>query len=117
MAKSDQPITIKKYANRRLYNTGTSTYVTLEDLAARHVLLEAHDDEFGRGYRFSEEAVLPYLWILAAQQRFLEGRKAASAATDKPAVPTTDKAVAAAEKPTEKAAPAAVATPRAAGRP
>jgi polyhydroxyalkanoate synthesis repressor PhaR len=33
MAKSDQPITIKKYANRRLYNTGTSTYVTLEDLA------------------------------------------------------------------------------------
>ena len=29
-----QPITIKKYANRRLYNTGTSTYVTLEDLAA-----------------------------------------------------------------------------------
>jgi polyhydroxyalkanoate synthesis repressor PhaR len=29
-----EPITIKKYANRRLYNTGTSTYVTLEDLAA-----------------------------------------------------------------------------------
>src|ERR1700712_5815710 len=34
MAKSDQPTTIKKYANRRLYNTGTSTYVTLQDLAA-----------------------------------------------------------------------------------
>jgi polyhydroxyalkanoate synthesis repressor PhaR len=33
MANSDEPITIKKYANRRLYNTGTSTYVTLEDLA------------------------------------------------------------------------------------
>jgi polyhydroxyalkanoate synthesis repressor PhaR len=33
MAKTDQPTTIKKYANRRLYNTGTSTYVTLEDLA------------------------------------------------------------------------------------
>lgn len=28
-----EPITIKKYANRRLYNTATSTYVTLEDLA------------------------------------------------------------------------------------
>lgn len=27
------PVVIKKYANRRLYNTGTSTYVTLEDLA------------------------------------------------------------------------------------
>ena len=34
MAKSETPTTIKKYANRRLYNTGTSTYVTLEDLAA-----------------------------------------------------------------------------------
>ncbi len=28
-----EPITIKKYANRRLYNTSTSTYVTLENLA------------------------------------------------------------------------------------
>src|SRR5947199_9817067 len=34
MTKSQTPTTIKKYANRRLYNTGTSTYVTLEDLAA-----------------------------------------------------------------------------------
>lgn len=33
MGKSQEPVTIKKYANRRLYNTGTSTYVTLEDLA------------------------------------------------------------------------------------
>jgi polyhydroxyalkanoate synthesis repressor PhaR len=33
MPGSKEPITIKKYANRRLYNTGTSTYVTLEDLA------------------------------------------------------------------------------------
>ena len=32
--KAAEPVTIKKYANRRLYNTGTSTYVTLEDLAA-----------------------------------------------------------------------------------
>jgi polyhydroxyalkanoate synthesis repressor PhaR len=31
---SKEPVIIKKYANRRLYNTGTSTYVTLEDLAA-----------------------------------------------------------------------------------
>jgi polyhydroxyalkanoate synthesis repressor PhaR len=31
MAK--EPITIKKYANRRLYNTDTSSYVTLDDLA------------------------------------------------------------------------------------
>jgi polyhydroxyalkanoate synthesis repressor PhaR len=29
-----EAVVIKKYANRRLYNTETSTYVTLEDLAA-----------------------------------------------------------------------------------
>ncbi len=28
-----EPVLIKKYANRRLYNTDTSVYVTLEDLA------------------------------------------------------------------------------------
>ena len=28
------PVTIKKYANRRLYNTETSSYITLEHLAA-----------------------------------------------------------------------------------
>jgi polyhydroxyalkanoate synthesis repressor PhaR len=33
MVKPEEPVIIKKYANRRLYNTGTSTYVTLEDLA------------------------------------------------------------------------------------
>ena len=33
MTTDKQPTVIKKYANRRLYHTGTSTYVTLEDLA------------------------------------------------------------------------------------
>ena len=37
MAKRDaqdgDTITIKKYANRRLYNTGSSSYITLDDLA------------------------------------------------------------------------------------
>lgn len=28
-----EPVVVKKYANRRLYNTETSTYVTLDDLA------------------------------------------------------------------------------------
>ncbi len=32
-AKDTPPVTIKKYANRRLYNTATSSYVTLENLA------------------------------------------------------------------------------------
>ncbi len=33
MATEKKPTVIKKYANRRLYHTGTSTYVTLDDLA------------------------------------------------------------------------------------
>src|ERR1700726_2488610 len=41
MAKENSPITIKKYANRRLYNTDTSAYITLEDLAA---LVKKGDD-------------------------------------------------------------------------
>jgi polyhydroxyalkanoate synthesis repressor PhaR len=32
-ASGGAPIVIKKYANRRLYNTATSSYVTLEDLS------------------------------------------------------------------------------------
>src|SRR5258705_1943563 len=32
-ASDAKPVVVKKYANRRLYNTATSTYVTLDDLA------------------------------------------------------------------------------------
>jgi len=39
--KSEDPIRIKKYANRRLYNTATSAYVTLDDLAQ---MLKQGDD-------------------------------------------------------------------------
>jgi len=34
MAESAKPLLIKRYASRRLYNTETSDYVTLEDIAA-----------------------------------------------------------------------------------
>lgn len=33
MANNDKPLLIKRYASRRLYNTETSDYVTLEDIA------------------------------------------------------------------------------------
>jgi len=33
VAQSDKPLLIKRYASRRLYNTETSDYVTLEDIA------------------------------------------------------------------------------------
>jgi polyhydroxyalkanoate synthesis repressor PhaR len=33
MALIEQPVTIKRYGNRRLYNTRSAAYVCLEDLA------------------------------------------------------------------------------------
>ena len=50
-AKDGEPITIKKYANRRLYNTGSSSYVTLDDLSrmtrdgAEFVVIDAKSGE------------------------------------------------------------------------
>ena len=34
MSEQEKPLLIKRYASRRLYNTETSDYVTLEDIAA-----------------------------------------------------------------------------------
>ncbi|MFK7880084.1 polyhydroxyalkanoate synthesis repressor PhaR [Roseobacter sp.] len=34
MAEKDKPLLIKRYASRRLYNTETSDYVTLDDIAS-----------------------------------------------------------------------------------
>jgi len=39
--KDNQPTVIKKYANRRLYDTGRSSYVTLDDLCT--MVKEGHD--------------------------------------------------------------------------
>ena len=46
----DGPITIKKYANRRLYNTATSSYVTLdnlEDMVKNGDEFKVHDAKSG----------------------------------------------------------------------
>lgn len=49
-ASGDGPIIIKKYANRRLYDTSTSSYVTLDhlsDLVRRSVDFEVRDAKTG----------------------------------------------------------------------
>ena len=43
MAKSNDKVTIKKYANRRLYDTESSSYITLDRLAA--MIREGRDFE------------------------------------------------------------------------
>ena len=71
MAKSDQPITIKKYANRRLYNTGTSTYVTLEDLAT---MVKAGDDFLVHDAKTGEDITRQVLAQIIFEQENKEGQ-------------------------------------------
>jgi polyhydroxyalkanoate synthesis repressor PhaR len=56
--KSEAPVVIKKYANRRLYNTQTSSYVTLDHLA----LMVKEGTEFEvRDARTGEDITRPVL--------------------------------------------------------
>jgi polyhydroxyalkanoate synthesis repressor PhaR len=71
MAKSDQPITIKKYANRRLYNTGTSTYVTLEDLAA---MVKSGEDFIVHDAKTGEDITRQVLAQIIFEQENKEGQ-------------------------------------------
>ena len=71
MAKSDDPVIIKKYANRRLYNTGTSTYVTLEDLAA---MVKAGDDFVVYDAKSGEDITRSVLAQIIFEQENKEGQ-------------------------------------------
>src|SRR5205085_3638541 len=71
MAKSEKPVTIKKYANRRLYNTGTSTYVTLEDLAA---LVKTGEDFVVYDAKTGEEITRSVLAQIIFEQENKEGQ-------------------------------------------
>ena len=71
MAKPDDPITIKKYANRRLYNTGTSTYVTLEDLA---VMVKKGEDFVVYDAKTGEDITRSVLAQIIFEQENKEGQ-------------------------------------------
>ncbi len=71
MASEKQPVTIKKYANRRLYNTGTSTYVTLEDLAA---MVKVGDDFQVFDARSNEEITRSVLTQIIFEQEGKNGQ-------------------------------------------
>ena len=71
MTKTAEPITIKKYANRRLYNTGTSTYVTLEDLAA---MVKKGEDFMVYDAKTGEEITRSVLTQIIFEQENKEGQ-------------------------------------------
>jgi polyhydroxyalkanoate synthesis repressor PhaR len=71
MTKTAEPVTIKKYANRRLYNTGTSTYVTLEDLAA---MVKKGEDFVVYDAKTGEEITRSVLTQIIFEQENKEGQ-------------------------------------------
>src|SRR5581483_2668180 len=66
-----EPVTIKKYANRRLYNTGTSTYVTLEDLAT---MVKRGEDFVVFDAKTSEDITRSVLTQIIFEQEGKEGQ-------------------------------------------
>ncbi len=71
MANEKQPVAIKKYANRRLYHTGTSSYVTLEDLA---VMVKKGDDFVVFDAKTNEDITRSVLAQIIFEQEAKEGQ-------------------------------------------
>ena len=71
MAKTAEPVKIKKYANRRLYNTGTSTYVTLEDLAT---MVKGGEDFVVEDAKTGEDVTRSVLAQIIFEQENKEGQ-------------------------------------------
>ena len=65
------PTIIKKYANRRLYNTGTSAYVTLEDLA---IMVKRGEDFVVFDARSGEEITRSVLAQIIFEQEGKDGQ-------------------------------------------
>ncbi len=72
MANPKQPTIIKKYANRRLYHTGTSTYVTLEDLA---LMVRAGEDFVVYDAKTGDDITRPVLTQIIFDEESKEGQQ------------------------------------------
>ena len=75
MPAKDDPVVIKKYANRRLYNTGTSTYVTLEDLAE---MVKNGDEFIVQDAKTGEDITHPVLTQIIFEQENKDGSEHAA---------------------------------------
>ncbi|KAF2991327.1 polyhydroxyalkanoate synthesis repressor PhaR [Methylocystis sp. MJC1] len=71
MANEKKPTVIKKYANRRLYDTGTSTYVTLEDLAT---MVKRGEDFVVCDAKSGEDITRPVLTQIIFEQEGKDGQ-------------------------------------------
>ena len=71
MPNSTTPITIKKYANRRLYNTASSAYVTLAELAK---MVKTGEDFVVYDAKTNEEITRSVLAQIIFEQEGIEGQ-------------------------------------------
>jgi polyhydroxyalkanoate synthesis repressor PhaR len=71
MSNSTTPITIKKYANRRLYNTASSAYVTLADLAK---MVKTGEDFVVYDAKTNEDITRSVLTQIIFEQEGIEGQ-------------------------------------------
>jgi polyhydroxyalkanoate synthesis repressor PhaR len=71
MSNSTTPITIKKYANRRLYNTASSAYVTLADLAK---MVKTGEDFVVYDAKTNEDITRSVLAQIIFEQEGIEGQ-------------------------------------------
>lgn len=69
-AAADDPIIVKKYANRRLYNTTKSAYVTLDDLAA---MVKEEQDFVVRDAKTGEDLTRQVLTQIILEQELRGG--------------------------------------------
>ena len=71
MTNAVTPITIKKYANRRLYNTASSAYVTLADLAK---MVKSGEDFVVFDAKTNDEITRSVLTQIIFEQEGVEGQ-------------------------------------------
>lgn len=71
MSNPATPITIKKYANRRLYNTASSAYVTLADLAK---MVKTGEDFVVYDAKTNEDITRSVLAQIIFEQEGIEGQ-------------------------------------------
>ena len=71
MTHADSPTTIKKYANCRLYNTASSAYVTLADLAK---MVKSGEDFVVYDAKSNEEITRSVLTQIIFEQEGVEGQ-------------------------------------------
>jgi polyhydroxyalkanoate synthesis repressor PhaR len=71
MSNPSTPIAIKKYANRRLYNTASSAYVTLADLAK---MVKSGEDFVVHDAKTNEDITRSVLTQIIFEQEGIEGQ-------------------------------------------